>query len=1079
MTTTPIPGPKGLPIIGNLLELQDEVPIHALERLGDVYKDIFKLKIAGHDNYFVCSHELFNELCDETRFFKFAPPALVADEPEGRARGLFSSNTEKEQDWAQAHRILIPAFGPMAILDMYNEMYDIATQLIMKWARKGPETPILATDDFTRLTLDTIALCAMDYRFNSFYSDVAHPYVKAMGQNLTSRSERGQIGNIFKRMLPGYQAEIQKNFDYMHSIADDIIQYRRQNPTDKKDLLNAMINGKDPKTGEGMRDELIAANMQTFLIAGHETTSGLLSFAFMNMLLKPETYFAAREEVDRVIGKENVQAKHLKELHYIEAVLREALRLSPTAPAFARGVRPENTEETVTIGKARYEIPRGQPVLCLLGKIQRDPAVFGDDADEFKPERMLDGKFEDLPKNAWKPFGTGLRGCIGRAFAWQEALMVTAMVLQNFDISLDDPNYKIRIQQSLTIKPADCYIRARLRSGISAVTLQSRLSGSQKQHSEEPASATSNVDQEKGQPFLILFGSNTGSCQALAQKLASQAAEQGYNATVTDMDNGVQQLPVDGTPTIVITASYEGQPTDNATRFIAWLQSLQGGDKLKGSRFAVFGCGHKDWSATYQRIPKLVDNLIEANGGLRLADRGVSDASQGDISGDFENWTTEKLWPMLLSDLHAGRSLEKMKPKMPKVEISISHEQRAENLQAKAEWAEVTYVKSLTQPGESEKRHIEFKLRESLPYQAGDYLTVLPLNPDVTIKRVMRRFNLPADGVVKITKQGSTMLPTDQPISISDLLAGYVELSQPATKRDLELLVDTVPEGDEKSNVISLAEEPNFTFYIKKQRISLLDVLESNAISSTIGFASFLALLPPLKARYYSISSSSLADPSICSLTYSVLDAPAWADGKKHFIGVAGNYLKSLTPGDKALVSIRASSPKFKMPKAPEATPIIMLCSGTGLAPFRAFMQERAILIREGRRTLAPALLLVGCRTAESDRLYAEEMDEWNRLGVADVRYAFSREPNHQLANGCSRVQDRLVQSGEDVVRLFQAGAKVYTCGSSALLQGMKEAATAVIVQARQKKGLSASEEDLENWFRQHHDDRLVSDVFS
>lgn len=122
----------------------------------------------------------------------------------------------------------------------------------------------------------------------------------------------------------------------------------------------------------------------------------------MNMLLKPETYFAAREEVDRVIGKKNVQAKHLKELHYIEAVLREALRLSPTAPAFARGVRPENTEETVTIGKARYEIPRGQPVLCLLGKIQRDPAVFGDDADEFKPERMLDGKFEDLPKNVWK-----------------------------------------------------------------------------------------------------------------------------------------------------------------------------------------------------------------------------------------------------------------------------------------------------------------------------------------------------------------------------------------------------------------------------------------------------------------------------------------------------------------------------------------------------------------------------------------------------------------------------------------------------------------------------------------------------
>lgn len=160
------------------------------------------------------------------------------------------------------------SFTFFSLLVLPIEMYDIATQLIMKWARLGPETPVLATDDFTRLTLDTIALCAMDYRFNSFYSDVAHPYVKAMGHNLTSRSERGQLGNIVKRMVPGYQAEIEKNFDYMHSIADDIIQHRRQNPTDKKDLLNAMIDGKDPKTGQGMRDELIAANMQTFLIAG-------------------------------------------------------------------------------------------------------------------------------------------------------------------------------------------------------------------------------------------------------------------------------------------------------------------------------------------------------------------------------------------------------------------------------------------------------------------------------------------------------------------------------------------------------------------------------------------------------------------------------------------------------------------------------------------------------------------------------------------------------------------------------------------------------------------------------------------
>jgi cytochrome P450 / NADPH-cytochrome P450 reductase len=122
----------------------------------------------------------------------------------------------------------------------------------------------------------------------------------------------------------------------------------------------------------------------------------------MNMLLKPSTYFLAQQEVDRVAGKEKISSKHLNELPYVNAVLRETLRLTPTAPAFVRGIRPENKEEVVTIGDGKYAIPRGQGVLCLMGKVQRDPKVYGDDADEFKPERMLDENFEKLPKNAWK-----------------------------------------------------------------------------------------------------------------------------------------------------------------------------------------------------------------------------------------------------------------------------------------------------------------------------------------------------------------------------------------------------------------------------------------------------------------------------------------------------------------------------------------------------------------------------------------------------------------------------------------------------------------------------------------------------
>ena len=120
------------------------------------------------------------------------------------------------------------------------------------------------------------------------------------------------------------------------------------------------------------------------------------------MLKNPETLFAAQREVDTVIGKTKITVKHLQELKYINAVLRETLRLTPTAPAFVRAVRPENTEPHPTIGQGKYAIPPGQGIVCLLGKIQKDPKIFGDDANEFKPERMLDANFEKLPKNAWK-----------------------------------------------------------------------------------------------------------------------------------------------------------------------------------------------------------------------------------------------------------------------------------------------------------------------------------------------------------------------------------------------------------------------------------------------------------------------------------------------------------------------------------------------------------------------------------------------------------------------------------------------------------------------------------------------------
>ncbi|KAH8900225.1 putative bifunctional P-450:NADPH-P450 reductase [Thozetella sp. PMI_491] len=1072
--TTPIPGPKPKMVIGNLLDIQDEVPIRGIERLGDIYGPIYKLTLVGRNRIVVGGFDLFDELCDETRFFKFPVQALTDGQDPKAAQGLFGALSEKVDDWQQAHRILMPAFGPMAIEGMYDEMHDIATQMVMKWARKGPESKILLTDDFTRLTLDTIALCAMDYRFNSFYSETMDPYVSAMNNLLHSRSVRTQIGGMLRSLMPGVGKQLENDVEYMRKVGDELVRFRRENPTDKQDLLNSMINGRDPKTGKAMRDELIAINMQTFLIAGHETTSGLLSFAFANMLLNPQTYFAAREEVDRVIGKDKILPKHLNELKYINAVLRETLRLTPTAPAITRGVRPENTEEIVTIGGGKYEIPRDQGVLCLLGRIQRDPKVFGDDADEFRPERMMDGEFEKLPKNAWKPFGTGLRACIGRAFAWQEALLVVALLLQNFDMSLDDPNYNMKIQQSLTIKPKDCYIRAKLRPGITAVGLQQRLAGTSTAPEVMNGVPRSPTIASGTKPITILYGSNTGTCQALAQRLAGEAVQRGYTPSVLDMDSGI--VPT-SQPVVVITASYEGLPPDNAMRFVALLESQKAEDAFSGTHFAVFGCGHRDWASTFMRIPKLVDNLLGSHGGQRLAELGRSDVSMRDTSGDFSKWTSEKLWPGLAN--YTGGPTELSKPVLPQVELEVSSQQRATHLQQRLFWANVTETRTLTAPGEPEKRHIEFQLPSDMEYSAGDYLAVLPLNPDETVRRVLKRFKLPWDAVITIKKGHSTSLPTENPLPAQELLKGYVELSQPATRTDIELLKELTEDSDEKSNLGALLEPKAFAATILEQRTSLLDLLEQFP-HVQIPFAGFLALLPPLSPRHYSISSSSLAEPSRCTLTYSVIDQPNWANRSKRFLGVAGTYLQSLKEGDQALVSVRSTNKFFRLPVDPETTPVLMFCAGSGLAPFRGFVQERAVLIREGGRKLAPAILFIGCRSATGDRLYADELDVWAREGIVDVRYAFSREPQHPLAGGCARMTDRFIKDQGDVFELFEKGAKVYTCGSSEFAKGLGAAARKTALERERKKGnMEITEEEVDKWISERRNERFVSDIFS
>ena len=723
---------------------------------------------------------MIHELCDEKRFEKVIG-ATLTQVGNGVHDGLFTAPNDSP-NWGAAHRILMPAFGPMSIKGMFPEMHEIASQLALKWARHGSQ-PIMVTDDFTRLALDTLALCSMNFRFNSYYHDEMHPFISAMGsflQESGARTRRAPLPSIFYRQA---NQKYWDDIEILRSTAEDVLKERKSNPTDRKDLLSAMLDGVDSKTGQKLSDGTIIDNLITFLIAGHETTSGLLSFALYQLIGHPDAYRKAQKEVDDVIGTGPITVEHVTKLPYINAVLRETLRLSATIPVISVTAK----KEEVLGGK--YRMKPGEDIALLLAKSQHDPRVFGDTAGDFVPERMLDENFDRLMKeypDCWKPFGNGVRACIGRPFAWQEATMVVAMLLQNFNFFYDDPNYKLKIKQSLTIKPKDFFMRAVLRDGLTPTELEHRLAGTQPTIGKQPTSlaargkATKKDAAPQGKPLSIFYGSNTGTCEAMAQRLAADASSHGFRATVIDpLDAARQNLPKDS-PAVLISASYEGQPPDNAGLFCSWVENLKE-NELKDVTYAVFGCGHHDWAQTFHRIPKLLDTQIEERGGSRLCPLGLADAAQGDMFADFEQWEDEIFWPAVqekygVTQEGDGDLL------VPSLSVQFTTP-RSSTLRQDVKEAIVTSIKDLTTSDKSPKKHMEIQLPSDMTYTAGDYLAVLPLNPRENIHRVLRRFQLAWDTHITIETDRKTTLPTDISLPVTDVLGAYVELAQPATKR--------------------------------------------------------------------------------------------------------------------------------------------------------------------------------------------------------------------------------------------------------------------------------------------------------
>lgn len=1042
----PIPEPPGLPLLGNITNINPEFPLGSMLEMADTHGEIYRLRLPGRTVVVVSTRDLVDEVCNEKRFKKCVSRPL-AQVRYGVHDGLFTAR-EGEEAWGIAHRVLMPAFGPIPITNMFDEMHDIATQLALKWARYGPDTPIKVTDDFTRLALDTLALCSMGFRFNSYYSPVLHPFIQSMGDFLTEAGNRPNRLPFSSWFYRGQDDKFTSDIEVLRKTAKGVLDERKKRPSDRRDLLTAMLEGVDSQTGLKMTDESIMDNLITFLIAGHETTSGLLSFAFYQLLTHPETYKKAQKEVDDVVGKGVIKDSHMPKLQYIAAVLRETLRINSTIPA----ITVEPREDTLLAGK--YQVSKGETITLLLAKAHRDPAVFGDNADEFDPERMMEDKFQALPKNSWKPFGNGARACIGRPFAWQEALLVMAMLLQNFDFELE-PNYEMKMHQTLTIKPKNMHMRARLRDGLTPTSLERRLAGlAMSQAAATPSGAKPEAasNGKPGAPLTILYGSNSGTCEALAQRIATDATAHGFTATkVATLDTVASgDLPKDQ-PVLIVTASYEGQPPDNARKFVSWLESLDPKDSpLSGVSYVVFGCGNRDWTQTFHRVPRLVDSKMQEAGATRLADLGLADAAGGELFTEFETWEDETLWPALEKRYDTSSNDE---AQTTGVNVSISNPR---SLALRQNVHEATVVRSytLTKGGDptQAKKHVEIRLPEGVSYRAGDYLSVLPINPSETVRRAMRQFKLPWDAHLTITADALTSLPTEASMPAYEVLSSYVELSQPATKRNLLTMAEVTEDEKIAAELTRLANEV-YAEEISSRRVSVLDLLERYAsIDLPIGI--FLSMLPPMRMRQYSISSAPSTNPCHVTVTFSILNAPSLS-GHGPFIGVSTWYLSSLSEGDSLHVAVRPSHASFSLPEEPEKTPMLCIAAGTGIAPFRGFMQERANMHAKGQK-LAPALLYFGCRSPEIDDLYADEFAEWEQQGVVSVRRAYSTEP--AKSSKCKYVGDRIWQEREEVADIWKQGAKVYVCGSKKVAEGVKDVFVRMKMEHEEKVGQGMDE---------------------
>ena len=530
----------------------------------------------------------------------------------------------------------------------------------------------------------------------------------------------------------------------------------------------------------------------------------------------------------------------------------------------------------------------------------------------------------------------------------------------------------------------------------------------------------------------ILYGTQTGNAEGLAMDAAATAKAQGLQAVVQGLDDVSIEAFAAMRRVIITIATYgEGEMPDNAGLFWESIYSSEM-PKLPDMQFGVLALGDSGYD-DFCQAGKLLDVRLEQLGAQRLVDRLDCDVDFEDVAEEWINKTIP-----LANDGQAVAPADKPTPAVVKSIWNRKNPYPAT--------LAVNYLLSGELSGK-EIRHYEFDLEDSgLVYETGDALNVMPVNDDELVAKILERLLVSGDIILE-----------GQEKSLTELLTFQYEVSTPSRK--LIAAVEAQAKDEMFSHVVKNGDKEALADYLWGK-----DTLDLLNINSEIYFSAleFLALLKPLQHRAYSISSSPNKHPGSVHLTVASV---RWNDNGRDHLGVCSTFLADrIAQNGKAGVFISPNK-AFRIPSKDDA-PMIMVGPGTGVAPFRAFLEERQIRGAKGQNWL-----FFGDQTRASDFIYEQELIELQAAGVLTrLDLAFSRDQKEKVY-----VQNKMHEHGAELYQWLENGGYFYVCGDATRMAKDVDQALCDIIAAQGSLSSDKAKEYVNNLKREK---RYLRDVY-